>query len=160
VTVRVVDLTQEVEIGHHDGHGAPEPLGAPELLSQLGRKVAGVEEPGLGVDARFLLEGRHVQRAVDEDERRDRRKDQPAVCSPERGERDSEGREDQVGRQALRGEELALRDRRPLCEMHHRGEKQVVRRHEDEAGDRPGESPASSGRELGRRSEDEVPIVV
>ena len=56
VAVVVVDVAQEVEIGHDERKRPLEPLGARELLGQRRRKVARVEEAGLGVDARLLLQ--------------------------------------------------------------------------------------------------------
>ena len=56
MTVRVVDLTQQIEVDHQQGKG---PLGAEgllELLVQHGAEVADVVEARLRVEARLLLE--------------------------------------------------------------------------------------------------------
>ena len=117
-----------------------------ELVAQLGREVAGVEEPRLRVDARLLLERGHVQRAVDEDERaRPRRGSASGSQSQKRRERHAEEREDQVGREALEGEEVALADRRAVGDVHHRREQDVVRQHEDDAGDERPRAPTAAG---------------
>ena len=79
VAVRVVDVAQEIEVGHDQRHRPVEALRAGELLGQRGREVARVEEAGLRVDARLLLELRDAQRAVDEEERGQRDRDQPGV---------------------------------------------------------------------------------
>ena len=141
VAVRVVDLAQEIEVDHDHRHRTAEPLRARELLTQLGGEVTGVEEPRLRVDARLLLEGGHVQRPVDEDERRDRGDDQPAVGEPEGRERHAEEREDQIRGEALEREEIALAQRRAVGDVHHRREQDVVRQDEDDAGDEPRERP-------------------
>src|SRR6266508_996434 len=69
VAVGVVDVAQEVEVGHDQRQGAFEALGAAELLVQRRGEVAGVEEAGLGVDARLGLQGRDAEGAVNQDER-------------------------------------------------------------------------------------------
>ena len=61
VAVGVVDVAQEVEVGHHQRQRPLEALRARELLVQGDGEVAGVEEPGLRVDARLLLQLRHAK---------------------------------------------------------------------------------------------------
>ena len=81
MAVRVVDVAQQVEVGHDQRRRPLEALRARELLGQHRREVACVEEAGLRVDARLLLEPGHVQRAVDEQQRRERERDQPRIES-------------------------------------------------------------------------------
>ena len=60
--------------------------------ASVGREVARVVEAGLRVDARLGLQLRNAERAVDDEERRERGEDQPRVPVPERCERDAEDR--------------------------------------------------------------------
>ncbi len=101
VAVAVVDVAQQVEVGHDQRHRALEAAGARDLRGERRREVARVVEAGLRVDARLRLELRDAERAVDDDERRERREDQPRVPVPERGERDAEDRQHEVDRDAL-----------------------------------------------------------
>ena len=71
VAVRVVDLAQQVEVGHDHRQRRARALRPVELLAERAGEVARVEEARLRVDARLLLERRDAQRAVDEEERRD-----------------------------------------------------------------------------------------
>ena len=57
VAVVVVDLAEEVEVGHDQGERPVEALGARELLGECGGEMACVEESRLRVDA-----GLHLQR--------------------------------------------------------------------------------------------------
>ena len=66
--VGVVDVPEEIEVGHDHGHRTLEALGAGELLAEDRGEVPGVEEAGLRIDPSFLLECRHAERAVDEEE--------------------------------------------------------------------------------------------
>ena len=59
VAVGVVDVAQQVEVGHDQRQRPVEPLRAAELLGQRRGEVAGVEEARLRVDARLRLELRH-----------------------------------------------------------------------------------------------------
>ena len=56
VAVGVVDVAQQVEVGHHQRERPVEALGARQLLVQREREVPCVEEAGLRVDARLLLQ--------------------------------------------------------------------------------------------------------
>ena len=108
VAVGVVDVAQQVEVGHDQRHRALEALGPAELLLHHDREVPRVVEPGLRVDSRLGLELRDRERAVDQEQRRDRERDQPRVQVPERRDREPERREDEVGREALEGEDTGL----------------------------------------------------
>jgi hypothetical protein len=59
VAVRVVDVAEQVEVGHDQRQRPLEALRARELLVQHVREVPRVEEAGLRVDAGLLLEHRH-----------------------------------------------------------------------------------------------------
>ncbi len=120
VAVGVVDLAQQVEVGHDQRQRPLEALRSTELLRQRRREVARVEEAGLGVDARFGLELRHRERPVDQEERGDREGNEPRVPGPERGEHHTECREDELRRQRLVREDHA--HRMPVDEADHRGE--------------------------------------
>ena len=109
VAVGVVDVAQQVEVGHDQRHRPLEALGAPELLLHHRREVPGVVEAGLRVDSRLGLQLRDRERAVDQEQRRDRERDQPRVQVPERGDREAERREDEVGREALEREDARPR---------------------------------------------------
>ena len=97
VAVGVVDVAEEVEVSHDQRHRPLEPLRARKLLRQRRREVTGVEEAGLGVDARLLLQLWDAQRAVDQQQRRDRERQQPWVEIPEGADPDAEGSEHEVG---------------------------------------------------------------
>ena len=101
VAVAVVDVAQEVEVGHDQRHRPLEARCARDLGRERRREVARVVEAGLRVDARLGLELRDAERAVDDDERRERREDQPRVPVPERRERDAEDRQHDVDRESL-----------------------------------------------------------
>ena len=66
MAVRVVDLAQQVEVGDDQRRRPLEALRARQLVRQHDREMPCVEEAGLRVDARLLLEPGHVQRPVDE----------------------------------------------------------------------------------------------
>ena len=125
--VRVVDVAEEVEVGHDHRQGRAGPLRARELLAQRAGEVAGVEEPRLGVDTRLLLERRDAQRAVDQQQRCDGRREQERIRVPERGERHAQHGEDEVRREALDREETGAAQRVPAREVQHRCEQEVVR---------------------------------
>ena len=74
-----VDLAQEIEVGHDQCQRPLESLRTGELLREGRRKVARVEEAGLGVDTGLLLQLRHAQRTVDQQERRNRKGQQPRI---------------------------------------------------------------------------------
>ena len=61
VAVGVVDVAEEVEVGHDQRHRALETARAADLLGQCGCKVARVEESRFRIDARFRLQGRDAQ---------------------------------------------------------------------------------------------------
>ena len=141
VAVGVVDLAQQVEVGHDQRHRPLEALGAPELLRQRRREVARVEEAGLGVDARLGLQLRHRQSPVDQQQRGDRERDEPRVARPEGGEHDSERREDELRREGLVREELAHRV--PVDPADHGRDQRRVERDERDRGRRAGEREAN-----------------
>ena len=88
--------------------GRSKRCGARQLLGEHGREVAGVEEAGLRVDARLLLELRHVQRAVDQEQRRERERDQRRVHSQKAATPIAEGGEHELGREHRRREQPGL----------------------------------------------------
>ena len=140
VAVRVVDVAEEVEVGHDQRQRALEPLGAPELFSQGRREVARVEQARLGIDAGLGLQLRNAQRAVDEDQRRDREWDQPLVRLPEGVCRDAERGEHEVRGEVLHVEQTGLAEAEPARQPQHDREVGVVDRDEHEAADDPGEA--------------------
>ena len=132
VAVAVVDVAEQVEVGHDQRQRPLEALGAAELLGQRGREVARVEEAGLRIDAGLGLELRDGERAVDEDERREPERDQPRVQPPEGRDADAEAGEDELGREPVEGEELGLTERVRPGEVQHHGEQDVVQEDERE----------------------------
>ena len=113
VAVGVVDVAQEVEVGHDQRERPVEARGPVSSSLQRRREVARVEEARLRVDAGLFLERGHGQRAVDQEERRDARTaTSQGFDEPERGERDAERREHEVGREALEREEARTRGAR------------------------------------------------
>ena len=109
MAVRVVDLAEQVEVGHDQRQRPLEALRAPELLRKRRGEVARVEEPRLRIDAGLRLQLRHRERPVDQQQRRDRERDEPWIAGPERGEDDAEGCEDEFRRERLVREQLAHR---------------------------------------------------
>jgi hypothetical protein len=132
--VRVVDLPEEIEVGHDQRQRPVETGRARQLLVQRLPEVTCVEEAGLRVDAGLGLELRDRERPVDQDERRDRERHEPRVRVPERGDPDAERRQHEVGRQALEAEEPRIAGRDPPCEREHRREQRVVDPDEQETG--------------------------
>ena len=61
MAVRVVDVAEQVEVGHDQRQRPLEAHGATELLRQRRREVARVEKARLRVDARLLLQRRHCE---------------------------------------------------------------------------------------------------
>ena len=109
VAVGVVDLAQQVEVGHDQRQRPFEALRPSELLRERRGEVARVEEARLRVDARLRLQLRHRERTVDQQQRRDRERNEPGVAGPEGGEDDAEGCEDELRREGLVREHLAHR---------------------------------------------------
>ena len=105
VAVAVVDVAEQVEVGHDQRQRPLEALRAAELVGQGGREVPGVEEAGLRVDAGLGLELRDGERAMDEDERGETERDQPGVQPPEGRDADAEAGEDELGREPVEREE-------------------------------------------------------
>ena len=126
VSVAVVDVAQQVEVGHDQRHRPLEPRGARDLGGERRREVARVVEAGLRVDARLRLQLRDAERAVDDDERRERGEHEPRVQVPERGQRDAEDREHEVDREALDGEQPRLAERMAAAELEDQGDEDVV----------------------------------
>ena len=140
VPVGVVDLAEEVEVGHDQRQRPLEPLRAAELFRQRRGEVARVEEAGLRVDARLRLELRHRECAVDQQQRCDREGDEPRVPEPERGQHDAERREHELRGEGLVGEELAHRV--PVDPADHGREQRGVEDDEHDRGHRAGEREA------------------
>ncbi len=132
VAVRVVDVAEQVEVGHDQREGPVEAVCASDLLRQRDTEVARVEEAGLGVDPRLGLELRHAERPVDEEHRGDRKGDQPRIEVPERREDDTEGRQHELRREPVEREEARILDRVAAREHEHRSEQRVVQSDEDE----------------------------
>jgi hypothetical protein len=61
MAVRVIDVPEEVEVGHDDRHRPVHAACPGQLLTQLSGEVAGVEKAGLRIDPRLFLQGRHTQ---------------------------------------------------------------------------------------------------
>ena len=151
VPVRVVDVAEQVEVGHDHRERRLGAARALELLPERACEVAGVEEPGLHVEPSLLLQRRHAQRAVHEDEGRDGHRQEERVPIPEPGEGDAEQGEHKVGREALHREEAGAAQRVPAREVQHRREEDVVQRDEDDRGHEAGE------RELEIRAQPRAP---
>ena len=132
VAVRVVDVAEQIEVGHDQRHRPLEALGAADLLRQCRGEVAGVEEARLRVDARLRLQCRHAERAVDQEERRERERDEPRIRLPEGVHGDPERGEDEVGGEVFGVEETGLTEAEAAGEPEHHREERVVDGHEDE----------------------------
>ena len=78
---------------------------------------------------------------MDQEQRGDRERNQPGIELPERRDREPEGREHEVGREALEREDAGLTQRMSARERDHRREHHVVRRDGDGARDEPGGRP-------------------
>ncbi len=134
VAVGVVDVSQEVEVGHDQRQRPFEALRPPKLLREGCCEVPGVEEACLRVHARLGLELRNAEGAVNQQERSERERDQPGIPAPESREAHAECREHEVGRKALEREQAAFADRVAVSEVEQRREQHVVDRDEREAG--------------------------
>ena len=66
VAVGVIDVAQEVEVGHDERERPLETLGPDQLLAERDGEMACVEEAGLRIDTRLLLKLRDAQRTVDQ----------------------------------------------------------------------------------------------
>ena len=86
MAVAVVDVAQQVEVGHDQRHRAIEARGARDLRGESSCEIAGVVQAGFRVDPRFGLQLGNAERAMDDDEWCERREDQPGVPVPERRE--------------------------------------------------------------------------
>ena len=82
------------------------------------------------------------ERAVRDDERRDHCGYQPGIRAPEARQRNAEGRDDEVHRHRLRGEEPALAVARPAGEAKHGRQQRVVDEDPDDRGSRACEREA------------------
>ena len=142
VAVAVVDVAEQVEVGHDQRHRPLEARGARDLGGERRREVARVVETRLRIDPRLGLELRHAHRAVDADEGRDRGEDQPRVPLPERGERDADDREDQVDRDALDREQPRGAERVAAAELEDDRDENVVDGDERHRGGEPGDRKA------------------
>src|SRR5690348_16906611 len=117
MAVRVVDVTEEVEVGHDQRQRPLEALRPAELLGKRSCEVPRVEEAGFRIDARLRLQLRDAEGAVDENKRGDCERDQPRVRLPERKRRDAEGRKDEICREVLCIEEPRLAQREAAGEV-------------------------------------------
>ena len=139
VTVGVVDVAEEIEVGHDQRQRPFESLRAGKLLRKGCSEVPRVEEAGLGIDARLLLQLRHAERTVNQQQRRHRDGKQPRIQVPEGADADAERREHEVDGQALEREDAQLADRMAVEEVQHRGEQSVVDGHQHHCRGHPGE---------------------
>ena len=132
MAVGVVDLAEQIEVGHDQRERPLEALCAPELLRERRREVARVEQAGLRIDARLRLQLRHRERSVDQQQRRDRERDEPRVARPERREDDAQRGEDELGRERLVREELS--HRMAVDQADHGRDQRRVEHDEDDGG--------------------------
>src|SRR6266516_6794497 len=108
VTVGVVDVAQEIEVGHDQRHRAFEAAGASNLLRERSCEVAGVEQPRLRVHARLRLQCRNAQRTVDQEQWSEREGNEPGVRLPELVDGDAQRREHEIRGDVLSVEETCL----------------------------------------------------
>jgi hypothetical protein len=159
VAVGVVDVAEQVEVGHDHRHRPVEARRPRELVGEDVREVARVEEARLRVDARLRLQLRHRQRAVDQQQRRDREGDEVRVPDPEGRDPQAEGREHEVGGDALEREDAVaeLAEREAAGEPQHRRQHEVVERDVEGAGGEAGDGEADVAvRDERRRVQDRV----
>jgi hypothetical protein len=140
VPVSVVDVSEQVEVGHDHRERRAGPFRALELLAQCSGEVARVEEPRLRIDPGLLLQCRDAQRAVDEEQRGQGGRKQQRVPLPQAREGDAERGEHEVRGQALRREETGRAQRVSAREVEHRREEDMVQGdehdHRDESRER------------------------
>ena len=144
MAVRVVDVAQEVEVGHDQRERTVEALRAHDLLVERDPEVARVEEPGFRIDTCLGLELRHRERPVDQEHGSDRERDQPRVSVPERGHDDAEAGERELRRQAVEREQARLADRVSVPKQEHRREHRVVQPDEDDRAGEPCDGEAEA----------------
>ena len=154
MAVGVVDLAEQIEVGHDQRERPLEALCAPELLRERGREVARVEQARLRIDASLRLQLRHRERSVDQQQRRDRERDEPGVARPERREDDAQRGEDELGRERLVREELS--HRMAVDQADHGRDQRRVEHDEDDGGGgaREGEADVVGGDEVVRTGDD------
>ena len=142
MAVAVVDVSQQVEVGHDQRHRPLEARRARDLPGKHRREVPRVVEARLGVDTGLRLQLGHAERPVHDDEGRERREDQPGIPIPERGERDAEDREHDVDRDALGPEEAGLPEAVAPAELEDDRDENVVHGDERDRGRQTGECEA------------------
>jgi hypothetical protein len=118
MAVRVVDVAEVVEVGHHDRHRPADPGRPFELLAQRRGEVPRVVEACLRVDTGLRLQRGHRERAVDEEERGDDERDEPRVVAPHGREDDAGRREHEIGRDRAEIERRALAPARQPDQRH------------------------------------------
>ena len=128
MAVGVVDLAQQVEVGHDHRERLAAALSATELVPEDGGEVAGVVQACLDVDAGLCLERGNAQAAVDEHERRQHEEDQPAIVVPRVGHGEAERGKHDVRREVLDGEQPAGAEAVPAGEKEHRREQKMIDR--------------------------------
>ena len=134
VAVGVVDLTQQIEVDHHQRQRPVPPPRPFERLGEDAAKVAGVVETGLGIDPYLGLERRYGQRALDQRQRHERERHEHGVVAPERRDRDPRRDEHEVGRVVGRGEDAELAEGVSSSQVHDLVQQQVIDDHEGGAG--------------------------
>ena len=96
VAVGIVDLAEKVEVGEKDGHRASGRLRLLERTFDRDLEVARVEEAGLRVPPRLVLEQRNLEPLPKEQQGRDGKRCEPWVRQADGRDRGSHGCEQQL----------------------------------------------------------------
>jgi hypothetical protein len=64
MSIRVIDISQQIQISHNDGEWAVKTMGTTELTGNLLLEISMIEKPGLNIDLGLSLQRGHFQGAV------------------------------------------------------------------------------------------------
>ena len=100
-------MSEKVQVDHGNREPLADPPGAGELGAEHLVEVARVVQAGLRIEAHLLPEGGKVERALDDEEGRNRERNEPRVEAPEGGDHDAQHREEELPGEVERPEETA-----------------------------------------------------
>ena len=139
VTVGVVDLAEEVEVGKEDGDRRLGLLRLAERTFDRELEVPGVEQPCLRIPSRLMLEQRNLEPLLKQQHGRDRERCEPRVRQADGRDGGSQGGEQELRAQA---ESRSSHVRQPARKLSSAEGRKLVgpdeRRACNQAGERPG----------------------
>ena len=108
VTVAVVDVPEQIQVGHDQGQGAVKPLGPLELFQELLLEIGRIGQPGLGIGLHLFLQLGHHQGPVDQHQGRQAGEHQPGIQIPQLRQHIPHDQHGEVGVEVLQFEDLGL----------------------------------------------------